>query len=522
MYSMNVDAGKNINSSPLAKARVALPAALLVFVGCSLLFPPNHSMWVDETSSYFFSSLPWAAFIEHLAKAEANMSLYYLALKLHMLTGLESPFYLRSLSVIFGLLSIVCMYQFSRTYISRQVAFWVVIIAAFNPFIYKYFWEARSYSLVLLFGILNLWLFWRAIVENQRKHWIIYALVAGLGLYSHIFLVLLLVAQYSFALIYLCSQRKLFPQYWFNLLLAGSLLTTVAAPLLYFFITVAADASNINWIETVGISHTWDFLENIYKSKYSYSPIPASLSVLLLAFCALGSAYTLVSSAVKTGQTARSYLVLYLGICALLPVLLAYGLQAFKPMFVERYLIYTVPAFLILNCLLACSIKNQWARLIIFCALCVTQAYGMVENHARDKFNFEAVYLDLSSNCTPGSQLVFAKASVVTTYLYYRSNYPELERCFDSTLPEQLGYTNFYNILEFEELPKPKAGQQLWFILGHAGSADNSIYKIQDPEALADAGYSRSFHKSYPIKLALIRLEPGNQRAQDMPPGPSK
>lgn len=494
------------NSPVYYQTGFALALAVGLFAICSILFPNNHSMWVDETSSYFFASLPTGDFIEHLAKAEANMSLYYLALKVHMLGGGSSAAYVRGLSVVFALLAIAGMYLFSKRYINARVALWVAGIAALNPHIYKYAWEARSYSMTLFFGALLLGLFWYAMEGNRRRTWLAYGLAAGIGLYSHIFLVLLVFVQFLFSLFY-CTLQKQWREYFFHLLLSGILLCAIAAPLLYFFMVAGSDAPNIDWIKKAGLGRTWDVLENALKSKYSWHTVPRMLSTGLVSFTLISAIILALQGLLRERRSLPNYLPIYLGMCAVLPILLAYGLQAIRPVFVERYLIFIVPAFLILCVWAIDSLPRRWLKYGALASLCVAQAGGMYESHQRKTFDYHSLYSDLAANCQPGSTLAFTNASVATTYYYYREAYPGLGDCFAHIVPAKLGYKNFYHTLEFDELPRPQAGTMEWVVFGHVGNAERSIHQLHDASKLATLGIERHFYRRYPIGLALIELE---------------
>lgn len=489
----------------LLRIPVALVLALAIFAFIGIIFPANHSLWLDEAVSYYFATAPSELSFEIIRKAEANMALYYALLKLHLLSGFSSLYYIRGLSAIFGFLSIVFMFLFARNFIGRWVALWVAVIAAFNPFIFSYSWEARSYSLTLLFGSVMLWLFWLAMTENRRVHWILYGVVGGLGLYSHIFLALMLVAQGAFALLYVGLNRNL-SKYIGNCLQASAVLIAVAAPILYFFVTVGSTASNLDWIQPVGISHTWGFLKNILKTNYTWEFVPRVLSILLLVAVFALSVAKVVGEYSRGKLSKRGYLILYLWTCTILPVLLTYALQLIKPMFMERYLIYVVPSFLILCCWAILSVSRARIRYALLCCLCVTQAYGLYGSHNAEKDGYDNLYAELSALCEPGSSLVFTFSSVASTYSYYVDKYPRLSHCFSAVTPGQLDRQNFNRRLEFDQLPLTKSDGKLWVVDAHASRTDRSIVKIYDQAYLAKRGYRHSYYKKYPRDLTLIRF----------------
>jgi uncharacterized membrane protein len=405
----------------------------------------------------------------------------------------------------------VCLFHFTRIYIDRKVALCVAVIAAFNPFIYSYSWEARSYSLTLLFGSMMLWLFWLSMTENCKRHWILYGLVAGVGLYSHIFLALMIVSQFGFALTYTRLQGN-FSKYFNMLLMAGCLLTLIAAPLLYFFITVGSQASNIDWIKPVGISHTWSFLKNILKTNNSWDMLPRITSALLLVSCFGIASFIAVREYLHDKLSKPAALILYLGMCTLVPVILTYALQLIKPVFIDRYLIFVAPPFLILCCWSILSLSKKYIRHAALCCLCLTQAHGLYDSHYANKYAYDELYSELSVVCKPGSSLMFSFSSVATSYYYYQAKYPRLAQCFSAVSPPHLDYRNFNQVLEIEQLHTARPEAQLWVIDGHVYGKNRSIDRIHDEGYLAEHNYSHAFYKKYPLDLVLIEL--GNEAPQ--------
>jgi mannosyltransferase len=491
----------------LQQTKIALPLALLIFCTCSLVFAPNHSLWLDETASYYFASLSWSQLLEIIRNGEANMALYYALLKLHLATGLSHPYYIRGLSVVFTLLSIVCLFHFTRIYIGGKVALWIAIFTAFNPFIYSYSWEARSYSLTLLFGSGMLWLFWLSMTENRRIHWVLYGLVAGLGLYSHMFLALLIVSQCCFALSYTALQRNV-SHYLPNLAIAACVLMAIATPLLHFFITFGSQASNIDWIKPVDIGYTQFFLKNILRSSSSADQLlPRILSTLILFGCFGIAAIMVIGEYIQGKLGKRGYLILYLGICTLAPVMLAYLLQLLKPMFLDRYLIYVAAPLLILCCWSIAAIPKTHIRYAALCCLCITQAHGIYDNSTAMKYGYDELYSELSASCKPGSSLTFTFSSVATTYYYYQHKYPRLSECFSAVSPAYLDHNNFNQVLEIDQLLKANAPTHQWVIDAHVYGNERSIYNIHDKAYLAEHNYSHGFYRKYPLDLVLIELD---------------
>lgn len=480
------------------------PGSLLllsvVLMALSLIFPPSHSLWLDETSSIFFAKLSWEQFFRHLSYAEANMSLYYLFLKLHMLLGGDGATYIRSLSFIFSLFTVLISYSFAKAYLNKKVAFYAGLLIASNPFLYQYAWEARAYSMLAFFGVVNLWLFWRAFNSNVRTHWLLYGFIGGISLYSHLFLGFLIVSQLIFLLV---DSLDNFKKYGSNLFLAVAVLFLISLPLLIFFLVVGGDADNISWIEKVGIFELWNKLENLFVSKFSNEGVAHWLGfscAILLCLCAVR-----VLSRKTTGDM-TDRLSVYFVCCVVVPVAILFSLQLLRPVFVERYIIYIVPIMLLLICTVVSKLASSTLRSVLFAVLLSAHSYGMVESAASSKFQFREMYQELGEHCARPSTLIFTHPGAKTTFSYY-SEKLGIRDCVDQVLPAALSYKNFYKKKEFSDIPRVVEGEVLWVVFAFAGAKENSIYKLHDEASVNALGMETTFSRRFPNGVYLIRLE---------------
>lgn len=95
---------------------------------------------------------------------------------------------LRSLSAVFGVLSLPAMYWLClELFESRSVAWMGVALIAVSPFHVLYSQEARSYSLWTLMILLSSALLLRSLRQSTPLHWFLYAISIALGIYSHLF-----------------------------------------------------------------------------------------------------------------------------------------------------------------------------------------------------------------------------------------------------------------------------------------------------------------------------------------------
>lgn len=96
--------------------------------------------------------------------------------------------YIRSFSAIISILSVFLMYRVSRLYFNRRVALMSAFFMALSSYMIYYAQEARAYSLQVMFLLLMVYFFERALNSpTRKKYWLLYSLVTILGIYIQVF-----------------------------------------------------------------------------------------------------------------------------------------------------------------------------------------------------------------------------------------------------------------------------------------------------------------------------------------------
>ena len=102
-------------ASMLTVVALAIVAAIM-----RLAFLAKKPFWFDECFSVEVARLSWHDFARLLWRREANMSLYYLFLRGWLHLG-SSPFFIRSLSVVFSLAVLPAIYWLTAKLFNRHV-----------------------------------------------------------------------------------------------------------------------------------------------------------------------------------------------------------------------------------------------------------------------------------------------------------------------------------------------------------------------------------------------------------------
>ena len=122
--------------------------------------------------------------------------IYYIILRVWMQIFGNSIAAIRSLSIVFSLLAFPCLYWLCRELFNSSLTGWLATaMLAVSPFHLLYAQEAREYSLWTVTTLLASAALLRAIRLPTKFNWGLYGLTVALGLYSHLFFVLVLMGH---------------------------------------------------------------------------------------------------------------------------------------------------------------------------------------------------------------------------------------------------------------------------------------------------------------------------------------
>ncbi|WP_341730437.1 glycosyltransferase family 39 protein [Microcoleus sp. EPA2] len=129
--------------------------------------------------------------------------LYFLMARLWMQEFGSSLTASRTLPALLSLLSLPLMYALAQElFASRLTSLLATALLALSPFDILFAQTARQYSLLTVTVIGSSLLLLRAVRLQRWKNWVLYGLSIALGLYTHPFFILTLIAQGIFVLCY--------------------------------------------------------------------------------------------------------------------------------------------------------------------------------------------------------------------------------------------------------------------------------------------------------------------------------
>ena len=166
--------------------------------------------------------------VKGLALEEPQLApLYFIATRFWVQLFGDSIAVTRSISAVFSLLALPCMYWLCRELWDSSLTAWLAVsLLAVSPFQIVYAQEARPYSLFVLAFLLSSAALLRGMRLKTNSSWVIYAVTVAAGFYTHLLFALLALGHG----IYVAISENL----RFNKILIGYLLASIAGFIAFF------------------------------------------------------------------------------------------------------------------------------------------------------------------------------------------------------------------------------------------------------------------------------------------------
>ena len=318
--------------------------------------------WSDECFSVEIAWLDWHNFLHVMWWREANMSMYYLLFGI-WLHFEHSEFFVRSLSVLMAVATLPAIYWVARMLYDRRVALIACVLFAFNAYSVRYAQEARSYSLFVLLTALSSGFLIAWVRQPSLRHRIGYIVASVLAVYAHFYALLLVVHWLVFRCLGSPSPRtaELNVEGLTQLRRAWITIGVAVSPLLIF--VAKTGAGPIRWVPRPGLHDVIEFFERLAGGK-SWE-LGAIYALACIAAVAPVRKHLLARN--QGWETWRyQFLLLWL----LFPIVLTVVLSFARPVFLARYMIFCLPALLILVAAGLTRIRPSWLLAATLTGIC--------------------------------------------------------------------------------------------------------------------------------------------------------
>lgn len=436
---------------------LAILAFVLTFHGLA-----GKSLDLDEAVSVEHAQLGASGLWSVVGGGDPNMGLYYVLLDGWLRIFGDSETAVRSLTAVSAALAVPVVALLGIRLFGRVAGLVAGLLLAVDAFYVHYAQWARGYGLLVLLVALSSYFFVAELQAPSRSHRVGYVVASVLAVYAHYFALLVLLAQ-LFTLVAVRRRRALGRE-WLSVGAAVLALCVPAA-----IVATRAGTGSISWIAKPDVSD----LLNLPVTLTGGSVLGAC------ALLALGG-YAILRSRGERERWRTGFVAAWL----LVPVLLAFAVSFVKPVFVDYYLIVTVPALALLAAAGIVRLPGRVAGALVLGGLVVVSAgrladwYGQGSNE-----DYRAAALHIVRSMQPTDEVVYSPASVAAPIAFY-------ERRAGAPPPAAVA--------------RPP---RIWLVL-----RDGTPGKLTWLEHRVAAGYERvpgqpSFHR---VLVALYRLQTSN------------
>lgn len=308
-----------------------------------------QSLWRDEVDSLRFATAPWPEILANFVRPGWNGPLYFLLLRGWVALVGTSAYAMRFFSLVFGVLAVPLVYVLGRRLFDRPAGLFAALLVTVSPYLAWYGQEVRMYTLVTALAILAVYGLRRAVESGNARWWTALVVAASLAFYLHILAALLVPVL---ALAY-CAGWPQARKHWRGALISLACLTLPYLPLARWQVPLAFQARE------TGFGHyTLGEMALILLNGWSagITGWGGLWSVLLMAVLAVWGGMSPRTPPlhpfpfprkqgkwVGVGVEIRSLLA-----WLLFPLLTVWFISLRQPLFTDRYLIWSAPAFYLL------------------------------------------------------------------------------------------------------------------------------------------------------------------------------
>jgi len=401
-------------------------AAFLVVVGIYIASRfwglTSSCLWFDELFSVHAAEHDWSSIWSFISLDLIHPPLFYIILKVWILTSGESLLWLRLLPVLFG---VIAIFPFIYLCNELKISFWTRLLAfllvAVNGSLIKYSQEVRMYSLLMCLSLFSMWLFTRYF--QKGKGIVAFTIINILLVWTHYFGWFVVVSEVVAILIF---QRIK----WRAVILMFGVALASFVP---WIISVAIAAregpglsQNIGWMTRPGVAAVLQLklalLEPFYFQASNADPVSIyRISVPLLLLAAAGLILFLLGWAKHPSEEKRAFEIA--AIFAGLPLLAAFVVSWLFPYSVwgTRHLIiaFAPASILIALSLSGIPVSNLRVAAVTIVVLFTGYAFVLQAQRPAPQYIWCA-WEQLLERIEPGTEAhIYATEDVIAYHLWF-------------------------------------------------------------------------------------------------------
>ncbi|RMF40025.1 MAG: hypothetical protein D6754_04150 [Alphaproteobacteria bacterium] len=191
-----------------SRAEIALFAALMILAAALRLYGLDRGIWIDEMLTHV-NYMPLTVGEIVTSYADANNHILFSVLARLSLEELGDTLWaFRLPAALFGLGSIAALHLLARRVTGRMEALFATALVTLS---FHHIWfsqNARGYTALLFFTLISSVFLFDALRSGRRGPWLLYALTAALGAWTHLTIAFALIGQFAVWAVYAANGRQ--------------------------------------------------------------------------------------------------------------------------------------------------------------------------------------------------------------------------------------------------------------------------------------------------------------------------
>jgi len=403
-------AGPQMLSPVAPRGHAPLVLTFLTAVGACLRLwhLGTKSLWLDEGATVALARAPWQHFAWIWWHGEANLQTIYFLLMRGWIHMGNSEAWLRLPSALFGVASIPLLYVVARKFMEAAPSLGAAALLTFSPTHVYYSQEARSYALAILMVLLSTYFFVDAVQQGQRRQWMLWTVVSTLAFYCHDFTALVLVAQ-ACSLLFKSGRKR-----WRPLLFGGSVIFLLALPGLTYVFRASPENLHFAWMPRPSLKEFWHL-----AGFFGGNGVKLAIAGILW-----GAGLAAVwRNRQATGDSDAFWRGTLIVLWAALPALLLAAISLRQPMFLQRYVIFSLPATLLLAALGVGEFRKWKIGMLLVVLLCGMSVPAIVRRYHKPREDWRDASNAVLAKAASGDAVVFFPFYTRIMLDYYRDRY---------------------------------------------------------------------------------------------------
>jgi uncharacterized membrane protein len=390
---------------------------------------------LDEPFSIFYAQQDIIDFLPEINQGN-NSPLHFVLLHFWIKIFGISPFSVRSLSLLFSIISIPILYRLSKFGNLSKIGILVCLIYIFSRFNHFHALEARMYGLFILFFLLIIYNI-NQIIFYQKSRYVTLVILNVLLLYTHYLSVFVVLTEFIIIIIY----SKSFLPHWKKIISSIVITTVFFWPGLMVLMnrTKANDVTN-SWVPIPSYTELYGNVIRFFNNTVTFSLVIVGIIIMILVF------KTYQSNFLKKflhDQQFKFYLLLFL-----IPYLSMFGFSMLvQSVFLDRYILFTsIPLYILLGRVVYLTLASVKP---IFLFLLVAPMVISVRFIPQTNRNPELIAQFINDNNKSDSLKVYVSPVWINLAILYHYN-REAFQSYNEDLSQSM--PNFKGIYNLEEI----------------------------------------------------------------------